>query len=128
MSVLAIIHQRIKERRNALGLTLAQLADSTGVKEATAQRWESGVIKTIRYDTIELLSEVLKCSPQYLMGWDNNLTPAPSQPALAEEEARLVADYRRLAPEGKSAVQDFVDYAKTRYPVSQEPPSQERVG
>ena len=69
---MAKIHARIKERREAVGLTLAQLAELTGVKEATAQRWESGNIKTIKYETVEILAEALHCTPQYLMGWEDN--------------------------------------------------------
>ena len=38
------IGKKIYERREALGLTLAQLADRMGVSEATVQRWEAGVI------------------------------------------------------------------------------------
>ena len=67
---MANIHERIKERRELVGLTLAQLADITGVKEATVQRWESGNIKTIKYETVEILAEALHCTPQYLMGWE----------------------------------------------------------
>ena len=69
---MAKIHARIKERREAVGLTLAQLAELTGVKEATVQRWESGNIKTIKYETVEILAEALRCTPQYLMGWEDD--------------------------------------------------------
>lgn len=73
---MAKIHARIKERREAIGLTLAQLAEIAGVKEATAQRWESGNIKTIKYETVEILADALKCTPQYLMGWEEAEKPA----------------------------------------------------
>lgn len=77
---MAKIHARIKERREAAGLTLAQLADIAGVKEATAQRWESGTIKTIKYETIEILADALHCTPSYLMGWDSE------EPATKEDD------------------------------------------
>ncbi len=69
---MALINERIKERRISLNLTLAQIADGLGVKEATVQRYESGDIKNIKHDTIIALSEILKCSPTYLMGWDED--------------------------------------------------------
>lgn len=75
---MAKIHARIKERREAVGLTLAQLAEVAGVKEATAQRWESGNIKTIKYETIEILADALNCTPSYLMGWESE-KPATSK-------------------------------------------------
>lgn len=66
-----MLNDRIKKRRLELGLTLAQVADLLGVKEATAQRYESGKIKNIKHETILNLSKILKCEPSYLMGWDD---------------------------------------------------------
>lgn len=59
----------LKKRRKELGLTLAQIAEQMGVAEATVQRWESGNIKSIRYEKIDKLSEILKVSPASFMGW-----------------------------------------------------------
>lgn len=46
------INDRIKQMRRSKGLTLLEVAEYVGVKEATAQRYESGNIKTIKYDII----------------------------------------------------------------------------
>ena len=67
------IQERIKERRTALNLTLLEIAEQLNVKEATVQRYESGEIKNIKHETIVALAKILKCSPQYLMGWSNNV-------------------------------------------------------
>lgn len=75
----------LKQRRKELGLTLAQIADAMGVAEATVQRWESGNIKSIRYEKIGKLADVLKVHPAALMGWKNipkedlpdNILPLP---------------------------------------------------
>ena len=66
---MATLNDRIKETRLSRGLTLAQVADSIGVKEATAQRYESGDIKNIKHDTILSLASLFGVSPAYLMGW-----------------------------------------------------------
>lgn len=63
---------KLKERRNALHLTLLQIANKLNVTEATVQRYESGEIKNIKYETIIKLSEILHCTPSYLLGWDDN--------------------------------------------------------
>lgn len=68
--------ERIKERRQALGLTLLDVATALGVKEATAQRYESGEIKNIKHDTVFQLAKLFRCSPSYLMGWDDDLLPS----------------------------------------------------
>lgn len=87
---MATINERIKERRLKMGLTLAEVADALGVKEATAQRYESGAIKSISHDIVCRLSELFNCSPSYLMGWEDAPTPAATDGILSEE-ALIVA-------------------------------------
>lgn len=84
----------IKERRTALGLTLAQIADIVGVSEATVQRWESGNIKTVRYDNLVKLAEVLRIHPAEFYGW--TATAQPSD--LSSEEREVLERYRALSP------------------------------
>lgn len=61
----------IKLRRDELGLTLQDIADYIGVSKATVQRYESGEIINLKQSIIYKLSQALKISPSYLMGWDN---------------------------------------------------------
>lgn len=68
----------LKKRRKELGLTLAQVADQMGVAEATVQRWESGNIKSVRYDKINKLADILKVDPAALMGWETK-PPIPDK-------------------------------------------------
>lgn len=86
---MARLNEMIRSRRKELGLTLLQLAEKTGVREATVQRWESGNIKTIKYETMELLAHALNCTPQYLMGWEEEKTPAPES-GLSEARRALL--------------------------------------
>ena len=102
------IHDRIKERREAVGLTLAQLAEITGVKEATAQRWESGNIKTIKYETIEVLADALKCTPQYLMGWEDKIDPTNASDGEVENVVSRL--YDNLPPEKKAAALEYLRF------------------
>lgn len=69
-----ILQKRIKERRKLLNLTLADMAKQLGITQATLQRYESGSIKTIKYDMIVKIAEILQCTPQYIMGWSENIT------------------------------------------------------
>ncbi len=66
---MSIINERIKTRRQSLNMTLLELAEAVGVRDATVQRYESGAIKNISHEMICKLSEALKCTPSYLMGW-----------------------------------------------------------
>ena len=47
----------LKEKRKALNLSQAQLAEKLGVKENTIYRWEKGILPI--YKTVELALEYL---------------------------------------------------------------------
>ncbi len=70
------LHERIKQRRQALGMTLLDVANALGVKEATVQRYESGEIKNPKHDTVLELAKIFSCSPSYLMGWEEDVLPS----------------------------------------------------
>lgn len=69
---MAIWNERIRSKRLEKGITLAQIADKLGVTEATAQRYESGNIKSVPYEHMCAYAQLLGCSPAYLMGWAGN--------------------------------------------------------
>jgi len=69
------LHERIKERRLSLGMTLLDVANALGVKEATVQRYESGEIKNPKHDTVLELAKIFRCTPAYLMGWEEDTLP-----------------------------------------------------
>ncbi len=81
--------ERIRERRAACGLTLLEIAERLGVKEATVQRYESGEIKNIKHETVRALADIFGCSPQYLMGWTDRLSDEPEM-ILSQMPARNI--------------------------------------
>lgn len=96
------LHERIKERRLAMGMTLLDVANQLGVKEATVQRYESGEIKNLKQQTVLEMSKIFRCSPSYLMGWEDLFLIkekkaglpllgkiAAGQPILASEECEF---------------------------------------
>lgn len=68
------VGERIKERRLNSGLTLKEVSERIGVKEATVQRYESGVIENIPYSRLRTLAIILKTTPAYLL----SITDDPS--------------------------------------------------
>ncbi len=66
------LHERIKKCRQECGMTLMELANALGVREATAQRYESGEIKNLKQTTVLEMARIFSCSPAYLMGWEEN--------------------------------------------------------
>lgn len=93
------LHERIKKCRQGCGMTLLEVANALGVREATAQRYESGEIKNLKHETVLEMAKIFNCTPAYLMGWeeneerstDGNRLPllgkiAAGQPILATED------------------------------------------
>ena len=89
---MAIWNQRIREKRLSNQMTLAQVADKIGVTEATAQRYESGKIKSIPYDLIGKYGHIFGVTPAYFFGWETTL----SHPPLLVSESFQSADISYL--------------------------------
>lgn len=102
----------LKRRRKELGLTLAQVADAMGVAEATVQRWESGNIKSIRYEKIERLAEVLEVNPASFMGWAsaNETMPSNIRPLEPMGKVPLIGEIACGTPIlAEQNITDYVD-------------------
>ncbi|MEQ8198361.1 MAG: helix-turn-helix transcriptional regulator [Clostridiaceae bacterium] len=80
--------RRLKERRAKLKLSYQELADKTGISKSTLQRYETGFIKNLSVDKLELLANALDTSPEYLMGWKK----APVDAYLEFKSIKTIAD------------------------------------
>jgi len=96
-----------KERRQALKLSLKDIADAVGVSVPTVQRWESGEIKNLRRDKIQKLVSVLDVSVEKLMGWDDQ----PATLALS----RADNSYDDLPDEAQQEIENFIAYTRQKY-------------
>ena len=94
---------KIKARRQELGLTLEDVGQIVGVSKTTIQRWESGEIKNQRRDKIVKLAQALQTTPANLMGWADAGATAPEQqrqlPGANEQLENLFHDIEQLPPE-----------------------------
>lgn len=88
--------ERIKERRLKLEMSYQDLSDATGISKSTLQRYETGYIKKVPINQIEILAKALHTTPSYLMGWDNTVTEAPSAPLTPRDERQIAADLEKM--------------------------------
>ena len=77
------IANKIKARRQELGLTLEDVARAVGVGRSTVRKWETGMIKNMGRDKIAAMAKVLQISPV-------ELVPAAGS-IRSEDEERLEA-------------------------------------
>lgn len=102
------IGQRIKDRRERLGLGQTELADRVGISKQTLYKYENGIITNIPSDKIEAISKVLNSSPGYLMGWSDNIDyvvmaeDTPTSGNLTPNEQIIIERYRSIPEDKKS--------------------------
>ena len=95
------IQERIKSRRQQLKLTLEDVANALGVNKTTVMRYESESIKKLPTDIVPPLAKVLKCTPQYLMGWEELENDSY---ILTNHEREHLDIYRGLDDKGQHTV------------------------
>lgn len=66
-----MISDRIRARREELGLSVAELEKRLGKNRATVYRYESNDIEDMPSSVLEPLAKALQTTPAYLMGWDD---------------------------------------------------------
>lgn len=98
--------ERIKERRLTLEMSYQDLSDATQISKSTLQRYETGYIKKVPINQIEILAKALHTTPSYLMGWD---TPASPSLSLTQQEETHIKKYRQLDTDGKEEIDDIID-------------------
>lgn len=124
------IIKRIKDRRLELGYSFQDLAEKTNMSKSTLQRYETGAIKNVPLDKLEILAKALYVTPAYLMGWEDEIEDKetenyylnPETRKLAQEvyenpNLRILFDAARdVEPEDIQMAVDMLErFKKTRY-------------
>lgn len=104
----------IKQRRQALGLTMKELAQKVGVSEATISRWESGNIASMKQTKIALLAQVLDVSPAILVSGET--TPSKTKKVPKElkkllEDEEIALNGRMMSAEDKEKMMRIIEAA-----------------
>lgn len=97
------IGERIKARRQELGMSAEQLASKIGVSPATIYRYENNDISHMGVDKLPPIAAALATTPGCLMGWEPE-SWCGKAPAACEGEQELVMLYRSLNQTGRSTV------------------------
>lgn len=84
------IGERIKKRREILGIAQTELAEKVKMSKQTIYKYENGIITNIPSDKIEAIAKALDVSPGHLMGWE---VPEPDE---AEDLMDILGDRELL--------------------------------
>ena len=74
------IGNRIKERREELGISAEKLGEMIGKAKTTIYRYESGFIESMPSAVLEPIAKALRTTPAYLMGWTSDKSSSTSIP------------------------------------------------
>ncbi|MEP6495550.1 MAG: helix-turn-helix transcriptional regulator [bacterium] len=70
---------RVRELREAKGLTQAELAERAHIRRATVNRIENGKVSGVDFSTLEALALALAVDPGFLIVWHRPSDPATQQ-------------------------------------------------
>lgn len=103
--------ERIRSRREALGMTQTELADALSTTKQNIYKYENGIISNIPSDKIEAMAEILKTTPAYLMGWEEETVLPPNiEPLGAMQKIPLVGQIACGTPIlAEQNIEDYVD-------------------
>lgn len=101
---------RIKELRQAQGLTQEELGKKLNVQKSAISKYEKGIVIP-NGDVLKRLSAIFNVSTDYLL---NNEVSRSEK--YSEEETQLLNDYRYLDKEGKNLVRSMMKYLRGAIP------------
>ena len=88
--------ERIKHRREQLGMTQADLAEKMGLKgKSSISKIEASQNK-VTLKTVEKAAAAMGCRPAYLMGWTDEPMDGPLIRAINEKYGARINDFERL--------------------------------
>lgn len=109
--------QRIKNRREWLGISQTTLAEKVKISKQTLYKYETNIVANIPYNKIEEIAKILGVSPVYLMGWENYYSDEATELAHEMPKDKLLMDLyfycQQLSDTGKKKLIDTAsDLAK----------------
>ena len=113
-----IVSARMKQRREALGLTLDEIALEIGLAKSTIQRYENGKIQRLKLPVIEAIANVLSVDPSWLIGKSENPEIVSNSlivhSSLSPDEAQLLEDYRDASEEIRDSALEMLHRSAER--------------
>ena len=97
-----MLSQRLKELRDAKGLTQLELSRELGIAPSTIGMYETGR-REPDFDTLKKSATYFNVSPNYLIGWEDihNVQTA--------EETSFLDGYRQLNADGQKLILTMLD-------------------
>jgi transcriptional regulator with XRE-family HTH domain len=101
--------EKVKQRREKLGMNQKQLADTSGITQATISRIESGQVKELKSEALKRLAAALRVTVDFLVDRTDSLTP--KEVVESDPNADYIfRGYEKLSAKGREQVKHFVHF------------------
>lgn len=110
---MSIFSERLKELRLQHNLSMAQLAQKTGITDATICKWENDLTEP-KASNLLSIAHYFEVSIDFLLGLENDFgakmydTPKPLIKCTSQKESTFLMDYRKLPEELRHLAEAYV--------------------
>lgn len=111
------IGQRVKLRREELGLSQEELAKRIGYKSKTSINKIELDFRNLTQSKIKAIADALETTPSYIMGWDEEAAEAAKKAVLSEEDslnAEIIKLFMGLTADQKKEALNYLRYLSTK--------------
>lgn len=105
------VGERIRNKREHLGISQTDFAKKINVSKQTLYKYETNIITNIPSNIIEDMATIFNISPAILMGWETE----QEIHHLSQKEKSLITDFRSLNEQGQYYILQTIDMAKDKY-------------
>ena len=111
------IGQRVKLRREELGLSQEELAKRIGYKSKTSINKIELDFRNLTQSKIKAIADALETTPSYIMGWDEEAAEAAKKAVPSEEDslnAEIIKLFMGLTADQKKEALNYLRYLSTK--------------
>jgi transcriptional regulator with XRE-family HTH domain len=100
---------KVKQRREQLGMNQKQLAEASDITQGTISRIESGQVKELKSEALKRLAAALRVTVDFLVDRTDSLTP--NEIVESDPNADYIfRGYEKLSARGREQVKNFVRF------------------
>ena len=110
------VADRIKLRRNFLGLSQSELAKKASYSDKTAISKIENAGNDITMKQVRRLAKALEVTPEYLMGWDSiaeyiyeSYSEGNTTSEISSEDHELLDRYHNISPETRNSIDLLIE-------------------
>ena len=101
------IGKRIRKKRKAMYMTIADIKEQTAIAPATLSEIERGNIAPSCL-TLLRLAEIFECTTDWILKGSEETSPRPQHTNLTNKELQLIDTYRILGEKDQLEIDEFI--------------------